>query len=470
MGNHRTSRRSFLQRAGLGIAGLALPRAPGVGLAEAEPRPPNIIFILADDLGYGDLGCYGQQRILTPRIDRMAEEGTRFTQVYAGAPVSAPSRCCLMTGLHNGHGRIRDNIPHGIYLQPDDVTVAEVLKKAGYRTGMIGKWSLGVPGTWGLPGYQGFDTFYGHLDQDQAHFYYPDHLWENDEVVLLRGNRGEKRGQYTHDLFSERALKFIESHKHKPFFLYLGYTIPHWSDFDGNTPESLIVPSDQPYSDRDWPQVEKNYAAMVTRMDTDVGRILDLLKQLGIEENTLVFFSSDNGPADGHLHDPNFFDSNGPLRGVKRDLYEGGIRVPMIARWPGRTPSGQVNDMPWAFWDVLPTLAEAAGLPAPSGIDGVSVLPTLLGEKQDNPHTSFYWDYGHARDEFLQAARLGNWKGVRNGLGKKIELYDLRSDIGETTDISEAHPEIVQQIEELMRREYTPSADYPLKTGTAQRP
>lgn len=424
---------------------------------------PNVIFIMADDLGYGDLGCYGQKEILTPRIDELAEGGMRFTQCYAGSPVCAPSRCCLMTGLHNGHGRTRDNIPHDIFLQPDDVTVAEVLKQAGYRTGAIGKWSLGNPGSWGIANYQGFDYFYGHLSQAQAHFYYPDYLWENDKVVLLRGNRGGARGEYTQDLFTEKALGFIEENQQRPFFLYLAYTIPHWSDYDRDSPDSLVVPTDAPYSDRDWPQVEKNYAAMVTRLDSDVGRIMDQLKEIGIDQNTIVLFTSDNGPSAERLHSAEFFHSSGPLRGVKRDLYEGGIRVPMVARWPGTVAAAQVSDQVWAFWDVLPTLGELAGLPPKKGIDGISMAPTLLGREQKEQHEYLYWDYGHVRGNFSQAVRFGDWKGVRNGPDGPIELYDLESDVGEARDVAGSTPDVAARIAEIMEEAHVESADYPIR-------
>ncbi|MBN1342784.1 MAG: arylsulfatase [Phycisphaerae bacterium] len=433
--------------------------------AAAGRARPNIVFIMADDLGYGDLGCYGQQQIVTPCIDRLAAEGVRFTQAYAGSTVCAPSRCCLMTGVHNGHARIRDNIPHGTFLAKEDVTLAEVLKGAGYRTGAVGKWSLGVHGSEGKPNDQGFDDWLGHLDQDQAHFYYPHYLWENDRTKLLFGNRGEQKGEYTHDLFTERALRFIEESKDGPFFLYLAYTIPHWSDYPAHTPESQIVPSDKPYRQKDWPQVEKNYAAMVTRMDGDVGRIMALLKRLRLDDDTIVFFTSDNGPCGGkdRAHKPAFFNSAGGLRGLKRELYEGGIRVPMIVRWPGKVPAGRVSDAVWAFWDVMPTLAELAGTSAPKGIDGISVVPTLLGREQKRRHEYLYWDYGHSRGNFMQAVRLANWKGVRGGPGAAIELYDLTQDVAESKDVAADHPDVVARIEQVMKEAYVPSPAYPVR-------
>ncbi len=425
-------------------------------------KRPNIIFIMADDLGYGDIGCYGQKEIQTPNIDRLAAEGTRFTQCYSGSTVCAPSRCCLMTGMHGGHARIRDNIPHEIFLRPDDVTVAEVLKQAGYASGAIGKWSLGEPGSWGIANYQGFDYFYGHLNQDQAHFYYPDYLWENDKVKLLFGNRGGKRKEYTHDLFTEHAVHFIEEHADDPFFLYLPYTIPHWSDYPKDSPLSQMVPSDEPYSDRDWPQTEKNYAAMITRLDRDVGRIVDLVKELGLDENTLIIFTSDNGPCETKSHDPNFFNSTGPFRGFKRDLNEGGIRVPMIARWPGKIPAGRTSDQIMAFWDVMPTLAEVAGLPVPNAIDGISMLPALLGLEQTEQHTYLYWDYGHQRETYMQALRWGDWKALRVGADAPLELYDVVKDPGERNDVAEQHPDVVAKIDAYMREAYVPSDDYKL--------
>ena len=444
------------------LALLASPMALAAAPTDGPGARPNIIFIMADDLGYADVGCYGQEMIQTPRIDQMASEGMRFTQFYAGSSVCAPSRSSLMTGMHNGHNRVRDNIPHYVFLRPDDITVAEVLKQAGYTTMAIGKWSLGNPGTWGAAHLQGFDQFFGHLDQDQAHFYYPDYLNENDGIKLLFGNRGEKRNEYTHDLFTERALQFIADNKDNPFFLYLPYTIPHWSDFPRDTPESQIVPSDEPYSDRDWPQTEKNFAAMITRMDRDVGRILDRLKALGLDSNTLVIFTSDNGPDPTESHEIEFFDSNGIFRGHKRDMYEGGIRVPMIARWPGQVPTGTTSESLFALWDVMPTLAEVATLPVPEGIDGISFLPTLLGKEQTAHHDYLYWDYGHCREVYMQSVRTGNWKGLRIGQDTPIALYDLAKDPGETTDLAKAHPDVVKKIERYMIEAVTPSPDYPV--------
>ena len=430
-------------------------------LVSSANAAPNVLFILADDLGYGDLGCYGQSQIQTPHLDRLAANGTRFTQVYAGSSVCAPSRCCLMTGKHNGHSRIRDNIPHDVTLQDEDVTLAKVLKKAGYRTGSIGKWSLGVHPSAGQPNNQGFDFFYGHQDQDQAHFYYPDHLWENDRVVLLPGNRGERKQQYTQDLFTERALQFIQETKDQPFFLYLAYTLPHWSDYPLKSDESQIVPSDSPYTKQDWPQVEKNYAAMVTMLDRDVGRLLNLLEEKGLTNDTLIFFTSDNGPSAEAKHKPAFFKSAGTFRGTKRDLYEGGIRVPMIVRWPSHVQSGQVSDEIWTQWDILPTLAEAAGTACPSGLDGHSILPALMGGKAPQ-HEYLYWDYGHTRGQYKQAVRLGQWKAVRNGADQPIELYEVQYDQQETQNVAAQHPDIVSRVSEIMATAASSHPDYPI--------
>ncbi|HEV3079953.1 MAG TPA: arylsulfatase [Gemmataceae bacterium] len=431
----------------------------------AEPRRPNIVFILADDLGYGDLGCYGQQRIQTPNIDRLAAEGMRFTQCYAGSTVCAPSRCALMTGLHTGHATVRGNA--FVPLRAQDVTVAEVLKRAGYTTALIGKWGLGEPGTSGVPNRKGFDTFFGYLNQVHAHNYYPDYLWRNEERIKIDGNVvkngvASKRAQYAPDLFTNEALRFVEQEKDKPFFLYLAYITPHANNergiMEGN---GLEVPSAAPYSDRPWPQVEKNFAAMVTRMDADVGRLMAQLKKLGLDDNTIVFFSSDNGPHKEGGHDPRFFQSGGPLTGIKRDLYEGGVRVPMIARWPGHIAAGRASDQVWTFWDFLPTAAELARAMAPAGLDGISVLPTLLGKGEQKQHDFLYWEF-HERG-FQQAVRMGDWKAVRSAWGEPLELYDLRTDLAEKHNVAGQHAEIVDRIEEYLKTARTASARWPIK-------
>lgn len=412
---------------------------------------PNIIFIMADDLGYGDLGCYGQKVIQTPNIDGLAKEGMRFTDCYAGAPVCAPSRSVLMTGQHTGHTIVRGNFGKGgrVPLREQDVTVAEVLKKVGYTTGMTGKWGLGEPGTSGEPNTQGFDEWFGYLNQRNAHSYYPSYLWLNGKRFPLEGNNGKKKTQYTHDMFTDFALKFIREHQKEPFFLYLPYCIPH---------SKYEIPSTDPYANKSWNKTEKVHAAMVTRMDRDVGRLASLLKELAIDERTIVFFCSDNGAAKRW---DRRFDSSGQLRGAKRDMYEGGIRTPMIVRWPGRIKSGSESELAWYFPDVLPTLAEIAGTTAPDGIDGVSILPTLLGKKQDLDDRFLYWEFFERG--FQQAVRWKNWKAVKLGPGKPLQLYDLSKDVGEKQDIAKKNPEVIAVIEEFLKTARTESEDWPVK-------
>ena len=448
------TRREFVTRLGAGALAAAAGPALAAGTLRAETprRKPNIIFILADDLGYGDLGCYGQQKIRTPNLDRLAAEGLRFSQCYAGSTICAPSRCALMTGLHTGHTRLRGNDLKP--LLPEDVTVAEVLRAAGYTTGLVGKWGLGEPDTTGVPNRQGFDSFFGYLNQRHAHNYYPDYLWRNEEKVPLANavanGVATKKVQYAQDLFAEEALAFVERSKDKPFFLYYAVTIPHANNEARNA--GMEVPSDEPYSGRDWPQNEKNFAAMVTRLDTDIGRLMARLKELGLDDDTFVFFTSDNGPHHEGGHDPDFFDSSGPLRGIKRDLYEGGIRVPMIVRRPGVVPAGATSDHVWAFWDFLPTAADIAGAETPEGLDGLSVLPALGGEKAPE-HKYLYWEY-HERGD-ARAVRMGDWKAVRLARKGTTELYNLRDDLGETRDVAAAHPDIVTRLEAVMQSAHT---------------
>ncbi|MGH9660215.1 MAG: arylsulfatase [Bryobacteraceae bacterium] len=425
-------------------------------LIRAQARPPNIVLILADDLGYADLGCYGQKQIATPHLDRLAAEGIRFTQAYAGGAVCAPSRSCLFTGLHNGHTRIRANSARRIALRPEDTTIAEVLRTAGYRTGLIGKWSLGGLGSTGYPTAKGFDEWFGFFSQTHAHNYYPEHLLENDHEVLLRGNTGKQKTEYAQDLFTARALDFIAKERARPFFLHLAYTIPHANNELGrDTGNGMEVPSDEPYAGRDWPQPEKNFAAMITRLDRDVGKVLAAL-----DSNTVVFFTSDNGPHDAGGHDANFFDSNGPLRGIKGELYEGGIRVPAIVRWPGKVRAGESSDHPWAFWDFLPTLAELAGVEPPRGLDGVSIAPLLTGGVP-RERRYLYWEH-HAGRRFIQAVRMGDWKALRFGLRAPLELYHLAQDPAEETNVAAQHPAVIGAIEGLLATARTGSSDYPV--------
>ncbi len=428
--------------------------------AGGADRPPNIVFIMADDLGYGHLGSYGQERIETPNLDRLAREGIRFTQVYAGAPVCAPSRSVLLTGLHGGRTPVRGN-SGGIPLRSADVTLGEVLQPAGYATGVFGKWGLGEYGTAGMPTRQGFDEFAGYLHQIHAHFYYPAYLWKNETRWPLPGNEGGgrrpadaggERTQYAPDEILEHALNFVRANQDRPFFAYIPTVIPHvevtapaediaryadrWEEDACADPRPGYAHSSRP---------KATYAAMITHMDANVGRILDLLEELALVENTLVLFTSDNGAQHGYCTEAEFFDANGPLRGYKGSMYEGGLRVPTIARWPGVIEPGSVSDEVWYFADVMPTLADVAGTRAPAGLDGISVVPALRGGelRRDDP---LYWELG-SESSLAQAVRLGRWKGVRTSPGQRIELYDLEADAAEEHDVSVEHPELVDRVE-----------------------
>jgi arylsulfatase A-like enzyme len=438
-------------------ATLSLVTCP-VARADDKAARPNIIFVMADDLGWGDLGCYGQKHIRTPHIDRLAAAGTRFTDVYAGASVCAPSRSVLMTGQHTGHTRVRGNAgiiggvgsQRRVPLVPEDVTVAEILKKAGYVTGITGKWGLGEPDTTGVPNRQGFDEWLGYLNQQHAHNYYPDYLWRNEERLNLPANADGKQGQYSHDLFTDFALDFVRKHHQKPFFLYLPWTIPHGK---------YQIPSLETYADEKWEHDYKVHAAMVTRMDRDFGRLMALLKDLKIDDRTLVFFCSDNGAVQRR---EGVLDSAGPFRGQKGNQYEGGLRTPMIVRWPGRVPAGKVSDVPWYFADVLPTLAELVGAPVPEMIDGVSVLPTLLGKPQDLSGRVMYWE--QYSGGFQQACRSGRWKAHRKADGK-LEMYDLSADPAEKQNVAAEHPKEVQRLAAFMKEAHTDSPNWPVTRG-----
>jgi len=458
-------RRQFLKMAGLGTIGASLY---SLGCQrQNKVKKFNIIYIMTDDLGYGDLGCYGQKQVQTPNIDKMAKEGMLFTDHYAGSTVCAPSRCSLMTGLHTGHTFVRGNRevkPMGqIPIPAATMTVAEYLKQAGYSTGLIGKWGLGAPDTEGIPNRQGFDYFFGYLCQRHAHNYYPEFLFRNEERVPLEGNRvgvprpdgagvAVERAQYSHDLMAEESLDFIERNKDKPFFLYMALTIPHANNQAGD--EGMEVPDLGIYADKDWPDPEKGKAAMITRMDKDVGRVFEKLKELNIDKHTLVIFTSDNGPHREGGAQPEYLNSSGPLRGIKRDLYEGGIRVPLIARCPGTIKPNTTTDHISAFWDFLPTACDIAGVDSPSGIDGISYLPVLLGNKQPQ-HKYLYWEfYGRG---FKRAVRMGKYKYVQVGVNNPFELYDLEIDLGEKNNIAEKHPELIAGVKELLKTVRTES-------------
>jgi arylsulfatase A-like enzyme len=435
--------------------------AAGAGAAAAPPARPNIIFILADDLGYGDLGCYGQKRIQTPNLDRMAREGMLFTQAYAGSTVCAPSRCSLMTGKHQGHATVRGNKRPELGLRRGEPTVASLLKQAGYRTALFGKWGLGGPQTGTVPNRVGFDEFFGYLDQLHAHNSFPEHLWENEAEVFLTKNWFNQKQVFAPDLFTERTLSFLERASKDPFFIYLAYTIPHANNELGAIQANgMDSPDHGIYAKENWPDVEKSFAATITRMDSDIGKVMEALRRKGLDENTLVIFTSDNGPHREGNHDPEFFQSRGPLRGMKRDLYEGGIRVPTLARWPARIKPGQRSDFAWAFWDFLPTACELAGVKAPAGLDGISIVPTLLGREQ-KPHDYLYWEFHEGG--FHQAVRQGDWKLVRQKPKFQTELYNLRDDIGETKNLAAQQPALVAKLEKLFTAARVDSPDFPVK-------
>lgn len=445
----------------------------------AEERSvPNIVFILADDLGWGDLGCYGQIEIQTPNIDRLAAEGMRFTNAYAGNSVCAPSRSCLMQGLHPGHARVRNNSYAGYRhaLELTDVTVARVLQSANYKTGLFGKWGLGLSSQQGVPNPMGFGEFFGYLNQRKAHSYYPEFLWHNDQRVDFPAHRGHDHkkqsrydaagrvqpfgieraadAKYSFDVIHQTSLDFIKRNHESPFFLYLAQTIPHGP---------VIVPELGPYRDKQWPIGHKEWAGMVTRLDSAVGDVLGLLKKLNIDRRTIIFFASDNGhSAHGYDRDKSVpsigdhFQSHGPTHGRKGDSYDGAFRVPAIARWPGQINAGQVSDLAWAFWDFLPTAADLAQIKLADKTDGVSILPTLIGSpKEQKLHDYLYWEFNQN-----QAIRTGKWFAHRKN-GKDVELYDLNQDPQQKVDLANQQPELVSKVLAWMRQSHTPSEVWP---------
>lgn len=452
------------------------------GLIQAAEKP-NLIFILADDLGYGDLGSFGQEKIQTPRLDEMAAKGMKFTSFYAGSTVCAPSRCVLMTGQDTGNCWVRGNGQLEAQTLPDaDITVAEKLKEAGYATGLIGKWGLGELGSQGHPNKQGFDYFFGYLNQRHAHNFYPEFLIRNDEVVPLKNvtspqweevriaTKKPKDGagfatpdgklEYSHDLFVEETHDWIDrqAKTEEPFFLYLALTIPHANNEAGRVlGDGQEVPDYGIYADKDWPDPDKGQAAMITRMDRDVGGIVDQLVELGIEENTLIIFTSDNGHHKEGGNDPEFFDANGPLRGMKRDLTEGGIRVPTLAYWPSVVEAGSVTDRPAGFTDWIATACELAGVEVPPKTQSVSFAPTLLGKPEEQRESEYhYWEFYERGSK--QALRFGPWKAIREPMFTgEIQLYHITTDIGEEIDVAFENQDMVARAEELFKLAHKPN-------------
>jgi arylsulfatase A-like enzyme len=451
------------------------PVLPKANKGPKGPQRPNIILIVADDLGYGDLGSYGQQYIKTPFLDQMAGEGLRFTQAYAGAPIGSASRASLMTGLHTGHSYIRGN--KNIPLRAKDITIAEVLRQARYKTLAFGKWGLGLENTTGEPFRKGFEHWAGFTTQEHADNYYPSFLWRFEPgikgvnafhgMLPIHRNREGRRVEYAQDLITKAALNAIRiyrpafDNKFQPFFLYIGYTTPHANNsLFRKTGNGMEVPHNRPYDKYRWPMAERNKAAMISRLDLDIGKILARLKEYKMDKDTVVIFTSDNGPhAEGGVN-PAYLRSAGPLRGIKRNLHEGGIRVPLIIRWTGKTKANTTSDLPVAAWDFLPTLAQAARTRAPRDIDGISFLPTLQGLPQNQKHPFLYWEFHQGGSQ--QAARMGNWKAVRPSLGKGLELYDLKTDIGETKNVAAQNPDVIIKIENFLRTARTRSTHWPL--------
>ena len=450
-------------------------------------RKPNIIYILADDLGYGDLGCYGQTLYSTPHIDNLANEGMLFTNHYSGSTVCAPSRSSLLTGLHTGHTPIRGNKevkPEGQHPMPDTLLLlTDVFRDAGYVRGAFGKWGLGFPGSIGDPVQVGFDHFFGYNCQRIAHHYFPYYLWDNNNKYLLEGNKGNLMNQYAPDIIQKRTLQFIEQFKDTSFFLFVPSVIPHaelivpekeLEKFRGNfEPEKEykgVDSGDQyrngPYGSQ--PESHAAFVAMVTILDRQVGEIVEKLKELNIADNTIIIFTSDNGPHKEGGADPDYFNSNGPLKGYKRDLYEGGIRVPMIAVWPGKINPGSVTNHISAFWDILTTFSDILNVPFNAETDGISFLPTLLGENSQKQHEYLYWEFHELGGRV--AARKDNWKAVRYNVLKDVnaplELYDLANDIGEVNNVASEHPEIVNEMNNILKNARTESEVFSFSSST----
>lgn len=435
------------------------------------PRRPSIIFIQCDGLGYGDLSCYGQTKFQTPNLDKLAAAGIRFTGYYAGDAASSPSRATLLLGKDSAHLNQRADVD--VPLATNEITVAQMLKQSGYHTGLIGEWNLGDETSAGAPWKKGFDEFAGYFDSSDAENYYADYIWRYDPPHLTSAgfqgkemlylNTDGKSGQYIPDLFTKATINFTKNNQpdqfnhYRPFFLLLNFSIPRPNTAEASrTGNGMQVPTDAPYSDESWPLPEKNRAAMIARLDADIGQLMDQLKNSGMISNTVIFFSSDTGPQQGGGCDPKFFQSAGTFRGIRGDLYEGGLRVPMIVHWPGKIPAGQVSDFTWAAWDFLPTAAEIARRQSPTNIDGISILPTLLGKGQTRRHF-FYWEMKNGHD-VAQAARMDDWKIARSGGDKPWELYNLKIDPSETQNVADKNLKVITQFEKLLQNIHDPNS------------
>ncbi|MBN1123977.1 MAG: arylsulfatase [Sedimentisphaerales bacterium] len=461
--NMRMDRREFLTLAGYTTA--VTLTGCSLGNSIGNHSKPNIIFILSDDIAQGDLGCYGQKLIKTPNLDQMAAEGTRYLQAYCGTTVCAPSRTSLITGLHMGHSPIRANReiqPEGQMPMPaETITVAQLLKQNGYATACMGKWGLGMFDTTGSPLKKGFDHFFGYNCQRHAHSYFPTYLYNDDKRFELPENKDNAKKIYAQNLIEEDVLNWVRQQKNRPFFLFYAVTLPHGK---------YEIDDQGIYKDKPWSEQEKNYAAMVTRLDSDMGRLFELLKKLKIDDKTLVIFSGDNGSSfrPSSPLGKRFDQASNGLRGFKRELYEGGLRQAAMTRWPGVIPAGRVSDEPWAFWDFLPTCIELAGATLPDGFhpDGYSLVSFLKGgpaPKRDY----FYWELHEGRP--IQAIRFGDWKAVKNGSSAAIELYDLSKDVGETTNLASSKPELVTKAESLMRMARVEDSNWPMTTRKSSR-
>ena len=437
--------------------------AASVAPTPATNERPNIVLILADDLGYGDLGCYGQQKIQTPNLDRLAAEGVRFTQFYTGSPVCAPARNTMLTGEHSGHALVRGNAK--LNLRATDTTLAQVLQAGGYATGLCGKWGLGEEGSDATAPRKGFDYFYGYVDQTMAHNYYPQFLVRNETRVPLRnvvphpGRFGQgvatEKIDYSADLLADEAVRFVHEHRDRRFFLYFAPTLPHANN--EAKPNGMEIPGYGAYADKDWPEPAKGYAAMVTKLDAQVGQLLEEVKRLELEDKTIVVFTSDNGPHAEGGNDPKFFNSSGGFRGMKRELYEGGIREPLIVRWPGHTRAGRTSNFVGYLPDFLPTFAEIAGVKDPPKRDGMSFVRELNGHTwTQRKHDYLYWEFYEG--SFPQAIRVGKWKGVRIPMFTgEIELYDLSSDSAEQHNVAAQHPDVVEKMRRYMAKAHSDS-------------